>query len=62
MEWLSKEKFRYFPIYEGISFENISVIKNQWPALKAVKVIKENTVLGFDTESKPISKKGETRK
>lgn len=49
MEWLSKEKFIYFPIYEGISFENISVIKNQWPALKAVKVIKENTVLGFDT-------------
>lgn len=62
MERLSKEQIRSLPLYEGVPIKDIHVIKNKWAALKAVKILEQYTVLGFDTESKPTFKKGEVSK
>jgi len=54
---LSKKEINEFPIqrYEG----QIVLIRTQEELLNAVEILKRETILGFDTETRPAFKKGE---
>ncbi|MDR2807086.1 MAG: 3'-5' exonuclease domain-containing protein 2 [Puniceicoccales bacterium] len=54
---ISKEKLQEFPVkfYDGA----VHLINTEEAAKKAVSVIMKETILGFDTESKPAFSKGE---
>jgi len=54
---LSKEEINEFPIrrYDG----PIHIIRTENELLNAVKILKKETILGFDTETRPAFRKGE---
>ena len=59
MERPTKEQIRELPLYVGLDLTNIEIIENELNAAKAIKELKNEVCLGFDTESKPIFRKGE---
>lgn len=60
MERLTKEQIRRLPLYAGLSIGNIDIIETELDAAKALKELEAEVCLGFDTESKPIFRKGQT--
>ena len=55
----SKEEIRELPMYSGLCLDDILIVENESDAAEALKVLRAEVCLGFDTESKPIFKKGE---
>jgi ribonuclease D len=55
----TKEEIRELPLYTGLTLNDISIIENKNDAAEALKNLKTEVSLGFDTESKPIFNKGE---
>ena len=60
MERPTKEQIRRLPVYVGLSITNIDIIETELDAAKAIKELEIEVCLGFDTESKPIFRKGQT--
>jgi ribonuclease D len=54
---MTKEEINEFPIrrYDG----PVHIIKTEDELLKAVEILKDETILGFDTETRPAFRKGE---
>lgn len=59
MERPTKEKIKEFPLFSGVSNENIVVVTAEDEAKAAVDELRKHCCLGFDTESKPCFRKGE---
>ena len=55
----TKEQIRDLPLYIGLGLVEIKIIENELDATEALKDLKSEICLGFDTESKPIFRKGE---
>jgi ribonuclease D len=55
----TKEQIRSLPLYIGLDLNDIIIIENKDDATNALKNLKTEVRLGFDTESKPIFNKGE---
>lgn len=60
MQSPAKEQIQILPIYEGIEIGNIVVVTNQYQAVRVLNKLKQHSCLGFDTESKPCFKKGQS--
>ncbi|GAA0245830.1 3'-5' exonuclease [Marinomonas primoryensis] len=59
MERPTKEQILELPLYVGLDLSEIKIIENEQDATDALKELENETCLGFDTESKPIFRKGE---
>ncbi len=59
MQRPTKEQIRELPLYVGLSLDNITLVESQSEAEQALALLATQTSLGFDTESKPIFRKGE---
>lgn len=59
MQRPTKEQIRELPLYIGLSLVNIKIVENGLDAVEALKSLKGETCLGYDTESKPIFRKGD---
>ena len=59
MQRPSKEEIRLLPPYEGLSLENISLVETEQDAQQALAILEKQDCVGFDTESKPMFRKGE---
>ena len=55
----TKDQIRNLPLYEGLDLVDIKIIENEFDAADALKELRQEVCLGFDTESKPIFRKGE---
>ena len=55
---LTKEQIRELPLYAGLEFTSIKIVENELDAAEALNELKDEPCLGFDTESKPIFRKG----
>jgi len=60
LERLTKEHIRQLPLYVGLSITDIDIVETELDAEKAIKELEAEVCLGFDTESKPIFRKGQT--
>ena len=54
----TKEQIRALPLYEGLDLINIHIVENEQDATLAIDILSAQQCLGFDTESKPIFRKG----
>lgn len=59
MQRPSKEQIRELPLYVGLALSNIHLIENEQDARQALQSLQNVTCLGFDTETKPIFRKGQ---
>jgi len=59
MERPTKEAIRELPLYIGLDIADITIVENEVDAARALTTLNQETCLGFDTESKPIFRKGE---
>jgi ribonuclease D len=59
MQRPTKEQIRDLPMYVGLDLLDIRIIENEQDAAEALKALDNETCLGFDTESKPIFRKGQ---
>jgi ribonuclease D len=59
MQRPTKEQMRELPPYIGLGLADIIIVENELDAEQAVEALKNETCLGFDTESKPMFRKGE---
>jgi ribonuclease D len=59
MERPTKEHIRTLPMYEGLGLGDITLVETEEDAALALVELNNETCLGFDTESKPIFRKGE---
>lgn len=59
MQRPTKEYINQLPTYNGLALTDILVIENEEDAAEAVKVLSQQVSVGYDTESKPIFRKGE---
>lgn len=59
MERPTKEQIRELPLYVGLDLLDIKIIENELDAAEVLKELANEACLGFDTESKPIFRKGE---
>jgi len=55
----TKEEINTLPSYIGLDLADIKIVENDQDAEQALKVLENETCLGFDTESKPIFRKGQ---
>ena len=55
----SKDEIRELPLYVGLELTDIHIIENTEQAEQALNELKTQTCLGFDTETKPIFRKGQ---
>lgn len=55
----TKEQIRELPMYLGLGLADIEIVENESDAEIALKNLGAETCLGYDTESKPIFRKGE---
>lgn len=55
----TKDQIRELPLYIGLDLLDIKIIENEQDAADALKALENEDCLGFDTESKPIFRKGE---
>ncbi|GAC20918.1 3'-5' exonuclease [Paraglaciecola arctica] len=60
MERPTKEQVSRLPLYVGLSLADIDIIETELDAVNALKELETEICLGFDTESKPIFRKGQT--
>jgi ribonuclease D len=60
LERPTKEQIRRLPLYAGLSMNDIDIIETELDAVKVLKELETEVCLGFDTESKPIFRKGQT--
>ena len=58
MQRPSKDQIRAMPLYIGLEFENIKLVESAQDAQQALAVLSKTSALGFDTETKPIFRKG----
>ncbi|MFT6896657.1 MAG: ribonuclease D [Paraglaciecola sp.] len=58
MERPTKEQIRALPLYEGLALVSIKIVENEQDAANAIDELINELCLGFDTESKPIFRKG----
>jgi len=56
----TKDEIRELPLYIGLDLNDITIVETQQEALDVVEQLKNETCLGFDTETKPIFRKGQT--
>ena len=59
MQRPSKETINQLPPYEGLALADILIIENEQDAAQALDVLRQQVSVGYDTESKPIFRKGE---
>lgn len=59
MERPTKEQIRELPLYTGLSLDDIKIVETELDAAEALESLRGEVCLGFDTESKPIFRKGE---
>ncbi|GKT12898.1 MAG: hypothetical protein ISEC1_P1890 [Thiomicrorhabdus sp.] len=59
MQRPTKEQIMELPLYIGLDPIHIKIVENEQDAAQALVELKSAPCLGFDTESKPIFKKGE---
>jgi ribonuclease D len=59
MQRPTKEQIREFPLYIGLSLSHIKLVENEADAALAIATLNHEAYLGFDTESKPVFRKGE---
>lgn len=59
MQRPTKDQIRELPLYIGLDILDIQIVENEEDAADAVKALENEICLGFDTESKPIFRKGE---
>ncbi|MEL0612685.1 3'-5' exonuclease [Marinomonas arenicola] len=59
MERPTKEQIKALPFYIGLGLSDIKIIENAQDADQALSALANETCLGFDTETKPIFRKGE---
>ncbi|MGO3344917.1 MAG: 3'-5' exonuclease [Marinomonas sp.] len=59
MERPTKDQIKALPVYAGLKLSNIKIIEDEESAAKAIEALESEVCLGFDTESKPIFRKGE---
>jgi ribonuclease D len=59
MQRPTKEQIRELPLYVGLNLSDIEIVENELDASRAINELKNEAVLGFDTESKPIFRKGD---
>lgn len=55
----SKDQIKDLPLYVGLDLDDIQIIENETDAAQALNDLTRELCLGFDTESKPIFRKGE---
>ncbi|MBL4799116.1 MAG: 3'-5' exonuclease domain-containing protein 2 [Oleispira sp.] len=55
----TKDQIRELPLYIGLDLLDIQIVENEEDAADALKALENEVCLGFDTESKPIFRKGE---
>ena len=55
----TKDQIRELPLYVGLGLADIQVVENEHDANEALAHLIGEACLGFDTESKPIFRKGE---
>jgi len=60
MQRPTKEQIRELPLYTGLTLDNIKIIENEQDAAYALEALSKEACIGFDTETKPIFRKGET--
>lgn len=60
MERPSKEQVRKLPLYVGLGISDIVIVETELAAANALKELETEVCLGFDTESKPIFRRGQT--
>lgn len=60
LERPTKEQISRLPLYVGLSIAEINIIETELDAANALKELEVEVCLGFDTESKPIFRKGQT--
>lgn len=58
MQLPSKDEIMQLPLYDGLPLKDIIIVEDQATADAALAELKGQSCLGFDTESKPIFKKG----
>lgn len=56
----TREQIRELPLYVGLGLDDIKIIEHECDAADALKALKNEVCLGFDTETKPVFRKGET--
>ena len=59
MQRPTKEQIRELPAYIGLTLDAITIVENDLDAEKALSALSGETELGYDTESKPMFKKGQ---
>ena len=59
MERPTKEQIRELPLYVGLGLVDIDIVETELEAAEALDYLNRETCLGFDTESKPIFRKGD---
>lgn len=57
--WPTREEIARLPWFEGLDADRIAVVSTAEGAKRAYDELAKETVVGFDTESKPTFKKGE---
>ena len=60
MQRPSKEQINLLPLYQGLALEDILIVETEQDADRALAVLRQQTTIGYDTESKPIFRKGQT--
>jgi ribonuclease D len=58
MQRPSKEQIRLLPLYVGLGLGDIHIVENEQDAQQALAILSNEISLGFDTETKPIFRKG----
>ena len=58
MERPTKEQISQLPLYIGLGLRDIVIVENELDAAQAIKELENVAFIGFDTESKPIFRKG----
>ena len=60
MQRPTKQQINELPLYTGLSLASITVVENEIDAQHALSFLQQQACLGFDTESKPIFRKGQS--
>lgn len=59
MQRPTKEQINQLPTYKGLALADILVVESEADAAQALAVLRQQVSVGYDTESKPIFRKGE---
>ncbi|MEO9273452.1 3'-5' exonuclease [Marinomonas sp. 5E14-1] len=59
MERPTKDEINALPSYIGLALKDIVIVETESDAKQALKILENESSVGFDTESKPIFRKGQ---